>query len=248
MADTDIKPGEPRKSSVLIVDDAPRNLQVLVNILREQDCKISVATSGRKALEIIEHFQPDLILLDIMMPQMDGFQVCKILKDSPKTKDIPIIFLTARTETENIVKGFDLGAVDYITKPFNRAELLARIKTHLGLRKAQKAIICLEQKNAALAVAVTAKHEINQPLTVLQGNFERFRASTAGLHLTEQQQQFLTRIKESIERIQAILKKMSNSTALHFENYLGDIKMVVYDEENNKRVEDDILTQANTDI
>ncbi len=238
MADKDMRPGETLKSSVLIVDDVPRSLQVLVNILREEDCKISVATSGMKALEIIDHIHPDLILLDILMPLMDGFQFCKIMKDSPNTKDIPIIFLTARTETEDILKGFELGAVDYITKPFNKAELLARIKTHLELRKAQKAIICLERKNAALAAAVTAKHQINQPLTILLGNLELFRRSIANHHFTEKQKRFLARIEDSIVRIQAILKKMSNSTALHFENYLGNIKMVIYDERSDKQLED----------
>jgi DNA-binding response OmpR family regulator len=233
-----VKRSELPASSILLVDDAPRNLQVLVNILREEDCKISVATSGRKALEIIRHIHPDLILLDIIMPQIDGFQVCKTLKASPDTKDIPIIFLSARIETEDILKGFDLGAVDYITKPFNKAELQARIKIHLELRKAQKAIICLERTNAAMAAAVTARHEINQPLTVLLGNLELFRRSIVNDHLTEQQERFLAKMEDSIEKIQTILNKMGNSTALHFENYLGNMKMVMYNGKTKKQLED----------
>ncbi|UCH95790.1 MAG: response regulator [Candidatus Aminicenantes bacterium] len=229
MSDVDMNPVEHSKAFILIVDDVPQNLQVLVNILREKDYKISVATSGRKALEIIDRFLPDLILLDIMMPQPDGFQVCKKLKASPQTKDIPIIFLTAKIETGDIVKGFDLGAVDYVTKPFNKDELLARINTHLELRKAQKEIIRLEQKNAVLAVALTANHEINQPLTVLQGNFELFQASLDKDRLTNRQQRFLTRIEKSIERIQAILKKMSAPTSIHFENYLENKEMVIFE-------------------
>lgn len=229
MLDVDMKAVGPPKKSILIVDDVPRNIQVLVNILREKDYKISVALGGRKALEMINIFLPDLILLDIVMPQPDGFQVCKRLKASHKTKDIPVIFLSARTETEDIVKGFELGAVDYVTKPFKKAELLARINTHLELRKAREEIIRLEQKNAVLAVGVTANHTINQPLTVLQGNFELFQGSIEKNLLTEKQQRFLDRMKDSIERIKSYLLDMTDSNTIHFENYLGSRKMVVFE-------------------
>lgn len=229
MFDVDIKSVGPGKTSILIVDDVPKNIQVLVNILREKDYKISVALGGRKALEMVDIFLPDLILLDIVMPQPDGFQVCKKLKASPKTKDIPIIFLSAKTETGDIVNGFDLGAADYVTKPFKKAELLARINTQLELKKAREEIIRLEQKNAALAVAVTTNHTINQPLTVLQGNFELFQGSLEKNLLTEKQHRFLTRMRESIERIKTFLFEMSDSTSIHFENYLENSKMVVFE-------------------
>ena len=120
---------------ILIVDDEPKNLQVLGTILSRQRYYFTPATSGAQALKIVEKKLPDLILLDIMMPDMDGYEVCSILKKAPRTKDIPIIFLTAKTETEHIVKGFEMGAVDYVTKPFTPEELLARIKTHLEMIK-----------------------------------------------------------------------------------------------------------------
>jgi DNA-binding response OmpR family regulator len=227
----DMKPKEPGKTSILIVDDVPKNLQVLVNMLREKDYKISVAADGRKALDMVTGFTPDLILLDIMMPQMDGFQVCEKLKASDKTKDIPIIFLTARAETGDIVRGFELGAVDYITKPFNKAELLARVNTHLALRNAQKQIIKLEQKSAALAMAVTASHEINQPLTVLQGNLEMYLSSLDRDRLTARQQKCLTKIEQSLEKVQDLLQKFQETDAIHFEEYLDKKKMVVFDED-----------------
>lgn len=229
MFDVDMKAVGPQKTSILIVDDVPRNLQVLVNMLREKDYKISVAPGGRKALQMVDIFLPDLILLDIVMPRPDGFQVCKKLKASPETKDIPIIFLSAKTETEDIVKGFELGAVDYVTKPFKKTELLARISTHLELGKARREIIRLEQKNAALAVALTANHTINQPLTILQGNFELFQRSMEQDLLTEKQQRYLNRMKDSIERIKTYLLEMTDSTAIHFENYLGSRKMAVFE-------------------
>lgn len=125
------------KPLVLIVDDVPKNLQVLGNILRKQEYNIAAATSGKQALDLVENIHPDLILLDIMMPDLDGFEVCEKLKGSTKSKDIPVIFLTAKTGTDDIVKGFEVGAVDYLTKPFNSAELLARAHTHIELKKAR---------------------------------------------------------------------------------------------------------------
>jgi signal transduction histidine kinase len=122
---------------LLIVDDVSNNLQVLGSFLRDEDYEISAANSGKQAIAIAEDIHPDLILLDIMMPEMDGFETCRRLKSSDSTKDIPIVFLSARTDAEDVVKGFALGAVDYVTKPFNRLELLARVATHLALRRSE---------------------------------------------------------------------------------------------------------------
>lgn len=119
---------------ILIVDDTPQNIQVIGNILSEEGYDTGVAMNGKEALNFVLKQLPDLILLDIKMPEMDGYEVCQILKKEKKTEDIPIIFLTAKTETEDIVKGFDVGGVDYVTKPFNTRELLARIKTHVELK------------------------------------------------------------------------------------------------------------------
>lgn len=233
---------EDKQNTILIVDDVFRNLQVLGNILREKNYRISVASSGSKALEIVEQRLPDIILLDVMMPEPDGFQVCSILKTSEKTKHIPIIFLTARTDSVDIVKGFELGGVDYITKPFNKFELLARINTHLELRNAQKEIVRLAQRNAILAMSVTANHEINQPLTVLQGNFELFLAGKNMDLLTEKQRHYLSKIEKSIENIRIIMKKFSCSSPDHFENYLDSQEMIIFNEMNeNTSPKSDIL-------
>jgi class 3 adenylate cyclase len=115
------------------VDDTPANIQALAATLKEKGYQLSVATNGRQALEVAGRVHPDLILLDVMMPEMDGFETCRQLKTSTATRDIPVIFLTARTETPDIVRGFELGAVDYVSKPFNAHELLARVNTHLTI-------------------------------------------------------------------------------------------------------------------
>ncbi|MCF8365414.1 MAG: response regulator [Bacteroidales bacterium] len=133
---------QANKRKILIVDDVPKNIELAANILQTKNYNITFAKSGPIALEKVKSIQFDLILLDVMMPEMDGFEVCKILKDDDATKDIPVIFLTARSETENVVKGFELGAVDYVTKPFQTEELLARVKTHVDIREK------LEEKKA----------------------------------------------------------------------------------------------------
>lgn len=222
------------RPTLLIVDDAPKNLQVLATILREKGYRLSIAPGGRQALDIVGRFRPDLILLDIVMPELDGFEVCRRLKDSPDTRDIPVIFLTAKTEADDIVRGFELGAVDYVTKPFNRAELLARINTHLKLKKAHEELLEMEQQNAALAMAVTANHEINQPLTVLQGSVELFMKSIDQGQLTDRQQKLLEDINRSVGRIEVILKRFTRSTSIHFQDYFGHQKMVVFDESNKQ--------------
>jgi PleD family two-component response regulator len=125
---------------LLIVDDLPENIKVLGSSLQYEGFIISFATSGEQAIDMALKNRIDLILLDIMMPGMDGYQVCRALKTDARTKDVPVIFITGKTEKEDIVRGFDAGAVDYVTKPFNAAELSARVRTHLELRKARQII------------------------------------------------------------------------------------------------------------
>lgn len=124
-----------KTATILIVDDVPKNIQVVANILKNGPYKISFATDGRSTLDYCQKFHYDLILLDIMMPEMDGIEVCKTLKENNITKNIPVIFITARGDTDTIIKGFEAGGVDYVTKPFTAEELLARVKTHLKLKQ-----------------------------------------------------------------------------------------------------------------
>ena len=136
------------KPIILIVDDVATNRQYLAMILGELDSyEVRLASNGKDALDYIQKEKPDLILLDIMMPEMDGYEVATRLKADQSARDIPILFITAVTGTENIVKAFDLGGVDYINKPFNKQELLSRVSVHIGLRMAR---IELEEKNIIL--------------------------------------------------------------------------------------------------
>lgn len=142
---------EYNKTLILIVDDNPQNLKVLGNILKENTSYgMAFAMNGYEALDFIKSSKPDMILLDVIMPEMDGFEVCRMLKKQPETANIPVIFITAKTEPEDIVKGFSVGGVDYITKPFHEAELLMRIRTHLDLKLSRDQ---LEEKNRELSEA-----------------------------------------------------------------------------------------------
>ncbi len=147
MARNDIK--------VLVVDDVPNNVKVLLNILKEEGVSLSFSFSGIDAVKVTEHEAFDLILLDIMMPNMSGFEACKAIKCNAKNKDTPIIFISARTDVESISKGFELGGVDYIVKPFHPDEIIARVNTHLDLSHAKKQL-------AATLVHESQKSDLKQ--------------------------------------------------------------------------------------
>lgn len=135
---------------ILIVDDNPKNIQLLGNILSELDYEIEYAQDGLEAVETVALDDFDLILMDVMMPEMDGYEACKEIKKNKDKKDIPLIFITAKTDVESITHGFEIGGVDYISKPFNAAELLSRVETHISLKKSKDKLknmnIILESK------------------------------------------------------------------------------------------------------
>lgn len=139
-----------RQVRILLVDDNPVNLEIAGKTLEKEEYDIYIADNGFTALQLIEKVDIDLILLDIMMPEMDGFEAFKIIRHKQKYKDIPVIFVTAKVDIDSVVRGFELGAVDYIRKPFNVEELKARVRTHIELKKAREE---LELKNKSLQEA-----------------------------------------------------------------------------------------------
>lgn len=179
---------------ILIVDDVARNLQVLGTILSKENYKIAAANNGEQAISIANSTLPDLILLDIMMPGINGYEACARLKKNPKTRDIPIIFLTAKIELDDIVKGFETGAVDYITKPFNSVELLVRTKTHLELKISRDLLKIKNEQLEKLAITdgmtglynhryiidslserITEARRYKQPLSVIMLDIDYFK-------------------------------------------------------------------------
>ncbi|NJL68764.1 MAG: response regulator [Microcoleus sp. SM1_3_4] len=126
-----------KKQQILVIDDTSTNLKLISDFLRESEFEVRVAKSGAQAMKLLETTKPDIIMLDVVMPEMDGFETCRLLKSSPQTRDIPVMFMTAVDDAASPsykVKGLELGAVDYISKPIQLPEVLARIKTHLHLR------------------------------------------------------------------------------------------------------------------
>jgi len=158
------------KPTILVVDDNPINIDLLLDILKG-DYRFGVAKNGAKAFEYLEKNKPDLILLDVMMPEMDGFEVCEILKADQRLKDIEIIFITALSDSKYIAQGFDMGAVDYITKPFKAAEVKARVSTHMSIKKMKES---LNKQNIIL------EEQVKDKTAQLQ---EMFNATVGGMGL-----------------------------------------------------------------
>ncbi len=150
---------------ILIVDDNVQNLKVLGNTIKDEGWPLAVADSGQKALDFLKRRKPSLILLDIMMPELDGFETCRRIKADDDTKDIPVIFLTAKHDTESIIKGFDEGAVDYINKPFNAKELIRRIQTHLELIYSRQLLI--EKNEIHKEFLHILCHDLSNPLAAI---------------------------------------------------------------------------------
>jgi PleD family two-component response regulator len=176
-------------ADILVVDDTRENLRLLVRMLAENGYKVRPTANGAMALTAAQISPPDLILLDIMMPEMDGYVVCQKLKAAPQTRDIPIIFISALDETEDIVRAFALGGVDYITKPFQNEEVLARVKTHLTIRKLQQALTVKNEqllaKNDELEVALANVKTLSGLLPIC-ANCKKIRDDGGYWHIVEE--------------------------------------------------------------
>jgi len=210
---------------ILAVDDQPTNLKLISTILNKE-YSLSVANSGKMALGILEKIRPDLILLDIMMPGMDGFEVCKRIKETEANKDIPIIFLTAKSDIDSIVEGFKHGAVDYITKPFNTKEMQVRIKNHINLADAKKRILHQKKEieeysnqlvkfNSELSRINTEKdkffsilaHDLKSPFVGFMGLSKIISKETQNLSLTEIKD-FADALNDSANNIYRLLENL----------------------------------------
>ena len=183
--------GLDKKDIVLVVDDTPENIDVLLGVLGTEYI-VKASRNGEKALKIARgEDPPDIILLDIMMPEMDGYQVCKRLKEDDATKDIPVIFITAKTAEEDEIKGFEIGGVDYITKPISPPVVLARVRAHLALMREKQ----LLQENLRLRedVEQITSHDLKSPLTAIIGSPELIKYEP----LTEDQLMLVNLIEAS---------------------------------------------------
>ena len=210
------------KKRILVVDDVPSNIWLLSEGLKDE-YTIIAAKNGQMALErAFSENQPDLILLDINMPEMDGYQVCRSLKDDPNTRDIPVLFLSAMEEVQDKTKGFKLGAVDYITKPFDIMEVKARVETHLALVSAQKQLKIQNQhltelnklKNDFVGMAA---HDLRQPLVIIGLVTQSIIKKIKDLSLKEVDEK-LIRIRDSSKRMLALINNLLNVAVIESGN------------------------------
>lgn len=191
-----IMPEKESKASILVVDDVPRNIQVLGNILKTEGYDVEFSTSGKDALDWLKTKTFDLVLLDIMMPKMDGFEVCRKMKEDVLTKDIPIIFITAKSDIEDITRGFNMGVVDYITKPFNTAELLVRLTTHLKIQRQNRELIRMNALRVKLMSIIA--HDLKIPMSIIS-NMVTIAIKKNNKQKTEEVEQILELIDCSIK-------------------------------------------------
>ena len=212
---------------ILVVDDQKDNVFVLQERLTREGFEVLSAYDGPTCLTMASEECPDLILLDVMMPGMSGFEVCKKLTENEETKLIPVLLVTALTEAEDLKEGFQAGAFDYIKKPFNRVELIARIKSALSFRESQKVMLEIEKVQTYAATVITANHEIKQPLTLIN-------LSTAAINRELRKEELskdvvhkrVTFIEDATKDIISVLQKLSSIKVPVLTDWVNDLKVV----------------------
>lgn len=223
------------KGKILIADDVPENIQVLGKILSSRGYDLAVAENGQSAVEMVDKVQPDVVLMDVMMPVMDGITACKQIKAQPAHGDLPILFISAKTSTEDKIRGFEAGASDYINKPFDSSEVLARVETHIRLKKASDAIkeyninleklleertreLIVTERNAAFSLfSQGIIHNLKNPMSIISGGVQYLQYNYNKIKETrtpEEIQAFLEKVVKYIDRFETAnnqLLEMVNS-------------------------------------
>lgn len=221
---------------ILAIDDNPTNLSVLANYLSQFDCKVLLKTSGASGIKTAVKKVPDLILLDVLMPEMDGYETCQKLKANEVTASIPVIFSSALSDSVDKVRGFNVGAVDYITKPFFVEEVLMRIETHISLQRMKTSLkeknILLEQKNKSLEQLNLEKneflgivsHDLKNPLSSILG-FSRWMNTLNSLS-KEQIDEFMPNIVSAAERMEELINNLLDVNAIEENRVFANLKPV----------------------
>ncbi|MCP4119042.1 MAG: hybrid sensor histidine kinase/response regulator [Desulfobacteraceae bacterium] len=193
--------------TILVVDDNPANLGLLFNCLDAEGFRTLVAQDGAKAVEMASRSRPDLILLDVIMPEMDGFEICRRLKQAAETRDIPVIFMTALADTESKVNGFACGALDYISKPFHQEEVIARINTHLTLQEQKEHLLRINREKEKI-IAVVA-HDLKGPFQVMF-SYLQMLTDSYDRYTDERRKMYIQRISASTQASYSLVETLLN--------------------------------------
>jgi DNA-binding response OmpR family regulator len=217
---------------ILFIDDLPENVFMLQDRLEHEGYEVITAYDGQTGIEKTRNEVPDLILLDVMMPGITGFEVCKTLVNDIKTKNIPIILVTATIGAEDTKEGLEAGAFDYIKKPFNKIELLARVNSALKLSDAQKMLIKAEKQSVFSATVVTANHKIKQPLTLMNLSAAAIKRELAKEEISKEAiTKRLNYIELAIKEINDVLNNMNTIKEPTMADYTRNIRMINVDED-----------------
>ncbi len=212
---------------VLVVDDQKDNVFVLEDRLKREGYEVLKAYDGLTCITIAEEQIPDIILLDVMMPGMSGFEVCRKLTNSKITQDIPVILVTALTEAEDLKEGFQAGAFDYVKKPFNRIELIARVKAALRYRELQLVLLEFEKVRTFSATVSTANHEIKQPLTLINLSTAAVNRELGKDEMSKEViQKRIKFIEDATRDIIAVLDKLSSIKTPVLTDWVNDVKLI----------------------
>jgi len=223
---------------ILVVDDLPENVFMLQDRLEKEGHEVITAYDGKTAIDKALSELPDLILLDVMMPEISGIDVCQTLTTDPVSANIPIILVTAKSSAEDTKAGLEAGAFDYIKKPFNRVELIARVNSALKLSEAHKLLLESEQRNTFAATVVTTNHKIKQPLTLISLSSAAIKRELKKEDISRDAVlKRLAYIETAIKEISDVLNHMNSIKKPIFSDYVKNIKMVEFD--NEKKEESD---------
>jgi len=212
---------------ILIIDDIPENVFLLQDRLEHENYEVITAYDGKTGVQRAMDDSPDLILLDIMLPDISGIEICKNLVSNPATRDVPIILVSAKADAEDLREGLLAGAFDYIKKPVNRIELLARVNSALKLRDSQRFLLDAEAISTFTATVVTANHKIKQPLTLMNLTLVAIRRELAKEEISREAiQKKLEFFDVAIKDINNVLEQLNTIKKPEFEDYVKNIKMV----------------------
>ena len=212
---------------ILVIDDLPENVFILQDRLEHEGYEVVTAYDGKTGIEKAVTEMPDLILLDVMMPEVTGIEVCKTLVGNTATQHIPIILVTSKAGAEDTKEGLEAGAFDYIKKPFNRIELVARINSALKLAEAQKIILESEQKNTFAATIVTTNHKTKQPLTLMSLSLAAIKRELSKEEVSKESiLKRLSYIDTAIKDINEVLNQLGSIKKPVFSSYIKNIRMV----------------------